>query len=312
MTIVIAIIAILAAMAIPTYATAAAQAKAMRTRAIIAKIDQLIGEKYEGYRTRQVPIRISPMTLPNAAAQIRLDALRELMRFEMPDRITDVTAGPAYGTAPDVIPQAGFPVYPLYRLAARPAINKQYLRRAFKAHAPDNPSLTGLQYWTTNNENAECLYLILACMRDGDKSALDFFSPTEIGDVDNDGMNEILDSFGQPIVFFRWAPGYTVENGVVTPQVLNPADPDFVADPFDPFKVYGSSNFELKPLIVSGGPDKLVRLSPNTPNDAMGVPMPYAVSSPPNNPYWNQPVLVGTPTTPDATDNITNHDLKSR
>lgn len=313
MTIVVAIIAILAAMALSVYNTALSQSKEMRTRAIIAKIDQLIGEKYDGYRTRQVPIRILPGTTTNLAAKIRVDAIRELQRLELPDRITDVTAGPAYvDSTGNQIPQAGFLVYPLARLTARPSINKQYLRRAFKAHAPGNTAITGLQYWTTANENAECLYLILACMRDGDKSALDWFSPTEIGDVDNDGMNEILDGFGQPIAFLRWAPGYTWENGATTTQVSNPDDAGFVSDPFDPLKVYGTSNYSLKPLIVSGGADKLIRVTPNTPNDASGVPMPYAASNPPNNPYWNQPVLVGTPTAPEAADNITNHDLEAR
>lgn len=331
MTIVIAIIAILAGMALSVYSTALAQSKGMRTRAIIAKIDQLIGEKYEGYRTRQVPIRVAPGTAANVAAQIRVDALRELMRFEMPDRITDVTAGPAYvdPTNPaEQIPQAGYPVYPLYRLSARPAINKQYLRRAFKAHAPGNPGLTGLQYWTTQNENAECLYLILACSRDSagtgtgtgpvnnsfagsnDASALDFFSKTEIGDVDDDGMNEILDSFGQPIAFLRWAPGYVYENAVVTPQIQNPNDGNFVPDPFDPFQVYGSINFSLKPLIWSAGPDKRHDVN-------VGGGFLYATTTPPNDPYTNAGVI-GTPMDTNAdgsldfSDNITNHDLEAR
>jgi prepilin-type N-terminal cleavage/methylation domain-containing protein len=306
MTIVIAIIAILSAMALSVYNTAAQQAKGMRTRAIIAKVDQLIGEKYEGYRTRQVPIRIAPGTQPNVAAQIRLDALRELMRFEMPDRITDVAAGPAYGTVPDVIPQVGYPVYPLYRLSARPAINKQYLRRAFKAHSPGpTPYSYGLQYWTTQHENAECLYLILACSRDNDKSALDYFSPTEIGDVDDDGMNEILDSWGQPIMFLRWAPGYRAD---LAPFPVTPQDGG-TPDPFDPLLVYGSGNFALKPLIWSIGPDKINDISIATTN--------YAITSPPNDPYYNGGTLAGAPTDfagdgLDHADNITNHDLEAR
>lgn len=275
MTIVMAIIGILSLMALSVYATAAQQAKEMRTRAIIAKIDQLIGEKYEGYRTRQVPIRVPPLTAPNVAAQIRLDALRELQRMELPDRISDITSNPV-------------------RLPSRPALSRQYLRR----------SLPG---WTTANENAECIYLILACMRDGDRSALDYFSPTEIGDVDNDGMNEILDAFGQPIAFLRWAPGYRAD---VAPYPVTSQSGD-VADPFDPMKVYGSIPFALKPLIWSAGADKRHGISVNTPTVA-GFPQPYAVSSPPNDPYWQQPVMVGWPFNEDAADNITSHDLEAR
>ena len=311
MTIVIAIIAILAMMAMSVYATAAQQARGMRTRAIIAKIDQLISEKYESYRTRQVPIRIPPLTPPNQAAAFRLNAIRELMRMEMPDRITDVTAGPPYF---GIVPSANYAAYPMAVLPTRPSLNKQYLRRAAT-------NANGIDNWSTANENAECLYLILASMRDGDKSALDYFSPTEIGDTDNDGMNEILDAWGQPIAFLRWAPGYRndVAPYPVTPQ--SAADPD----PYDPMRTdprwtNGSSLFQpfsLKPLVWSSGPDKRHGVNVNTPNDNSGVPIPYCSSTPPNDPYFtSDPTtylpLVGAPFSADATDNITNHDLEAR
>ncbi|MFN0022090.1 MAG: type II secretion system protein [Pirellulaceae bacterium] len=308
MTIVIAIIAILTAMAMSVYATAAQQARGMRTRSIIAKIDQLIGEKYESYRTRQAPIRINPGTTPQNAAALRLLAIHELMRFEMPDRITDVTAGPTYvGPSGVIIPSASlYPSMSLAVLPTRPALNKQYLRRA-AANA------NGIENWSSPNENAECLYLILATMRDGEKSALDYFSPTEIGDVDDDGMNEILDSWGQPIAFLRWAPGYRADIAPfpVTSQTME--DPD----PFDPFKVdprwtNGSAltPFALRPLIWSAGPDKRHDIN-------VGGGFIYATTLPANDPYVNTGAI-GTPTDTngdsslDYGDNITNHDLEAR
>src|SRR5438309_11019429 len=60
MTIVLLIIGVLAALALSAMAAAYEQSRVQRTRAIIAKIDQLIMEKWESYRTRQVPIRIPP------------------------------------------------------------------------------------------------------------------------------------------------------------------------------------------------------------------------------------------------------------
>ncbi len=304
MTIVMAIIGILAAMAMSVYATALSQSKAHRTRAIIAKIDQLIGEKYESYRTRQVPIRIPPGMTPYNAAVFRLNAIRELMRTEMPDRITDITAGPAY---PPIIPSANYPVYAFAALPTRPSLNKQYLRRAAS-------NANGIDNWTTPNENAECLYLILAAMRDGDKNALDYFSPSEIGDVDGDGMNEILDSWGQPIAFLRWAPGYRndIPPYAVTPQSV--ADPD----PFDPLKVdprwtNGSpfTPFALKPLIWSAGPDKRHDIG-------VGGPNAYTpLTTPPNDPFVGGGVIGSQLDSNgdgslDYTDNITNHDLEAR
>jgi prepilin-type N-terminal cleavage/methylation domain-containing protein len=322
MTIVIMVIAILAALALPVVNSAYQQSRTHRTRAIIAKIDQIIMEKYDGYRTRQVPIRIAPQTRPDLAAGRRLLALHELMRFELPDRITDVASGPAYG---GIIPSMSYGSLPLAALYSRPAINKQFLRYASRAHAPaGSPAAYGIDQWTTQNENAECLYLILAVTRDGDKAALDWFSPTEIGDTDDDGMKEILDSWGQPIAFLRWAPGYRSEISpfVITPQKRNDsglaADPTDYPDPFDPFHVDPRWNdadltndpIALKPLIWSSGADKK--------HDINVSNVIYSATVPANDPFYNGGVLVGTPmdsnadSSLDYQDNITNHDLEAR
>ncbi len=117
-------------------------------------------------------------------------------------------------------------------------------------------------------------------------------------------MKEILDGWGNPIEFLRWAPGY-LNTVAASPQDTT------VPDPFDPFLVMGP-HFALKPLVWSAGPDKRHGISVNTPVDASGVPMPYATSSPPNDPYWPQAVMVGFPFSPEASDNITNHDLEAR
>ena len=292
MTIVIMIIAILAALALPIFAAAAQQAKVHRTRAVIAKIDQLIGEKYESYRTRQVPIRVLPNTTPYNAARFRLNAMRELMRMEMPDSQSDFLPYD-FNSATTLSGENAY-------LRATPALTQAYRRRAVAT-------------WDVNNQSSECLYLILAAMRDGDKSALDYFSPTEIGDTDNDGMKEILDAWGQPIHFLRWAPAYRGDlvPYPVTPQVGN------IPDPFDPFKVdprwtNGApfTPFALKPLIWSDGPDKRGGINFNSPNNIA-----YSASNPPNDPYLpdntGMPVI-GAPVNADATDNITNHDLEAR
>lgn len=324
MTIVIMVITILAALALPVVNSAYQQSRAHRTRAIIAKIDQIIGEKYESYRTRQVPIRVSPGMTPQNAAILRVNAIRELMRVELPDRITDVASGPRFTlTIPlpvhDVVPSPGgiYPIRPFVILPARPALNKQILRRA--------DEIGGLENWNTQNESSECLYFILAATRDGDKHALDWFAPSEIGDTDGDGMKEILDSWGNPIAFLRWAPGYRADVAPypVTPQRRNETgvatDETTLPDPFDPFKIdyrwqdadLTNDPIALKPLIWSAGPDKRHGISVNTPTVA-GVPQPYATSNPPNDPYWPQAVMVGAPFNSDATDNITNHDLEAR
>ena len=288
---VIMIVGILAGLGFGFYSTAAAQAKVERTRAIVSKIDQLVTAKWEEYRTRAVPIKIPPYdngqpVHPIVCARIRLAALRELQKFELPDRISDVAAAPQIIAVLD-----GKQI-----MLATPVVQKNYRRRA-------------LATWNTSYEGAECLYMIVASMRDGEDSALSFFSPQEIGDVDGDGMKELLDGFGQPIEFLRWAPGYIQENGPVTQQTK---DAKKAPDYFDPFHVdprwtdadITFTPFALRPLVFSPGPDKEYGI---TTGPATGLV--YATTTPPNDPYLAASPPVGSMTGTEAVDNITNHDF---
>jgi prepilin-type N-terminal cleavage/methylation domain-containing protein len=232
------------------------EARISRTRAQIKKIDELLTIKWESYRTRPVPVKTGGMA-PESAAARRLLAVRELMRLELPDRITDVSDDPVI-------------------LNGVPATTLAYRRRVAQAG--------GFATWTPEHQQAECLYLILASMQDGTRSGLDFFRDNEIGDVDGDGMPEILDAWGNPIRFLRWAPGYESPLQPNTPSMLNgyAYGAELRADPFDPLKldprwknnnsddrhypyssIPGGVNFtlddpfQLFPLVFSAGPDGL-------------------------------------------------------
>jgi len=238
--IVIGIIGILASMALFTLYGVQEDAREQRTRSIIAKANEVIQQKWETYRTRPLPIRIPPNTDPRTAAAMRLNALRELMRMELPDRVTDLA----------------FPVNindPPMFLTSSPSAWRTYRRRIAANAARGNT-------WTELHEHSECLYMILAATCDGNTTGLDSFSESEIGDTDNDGMPEILDGWGRPVYFLRWAPG------LVSPlQDPNNRTPD----PFDPLRVdprwENNDNtpqsrlddpFALFPLIYSGGRDR--------------------------------------------------------
>lgn len=213
--------------------------------------------RYENYRTRRVPIYMVNTTnntnWPVISSGQRLDALRELMRLEMPDTWQDVTSPPQ--TTP---PGGGTPL-------ARPSLSSAYLRR-YNALNPTQP-----------NQGAECLYLICTTGVSDELDAREQFRQNEIGDVDGDGAQEFLDAWGTPISFIRWAPGFISE-------LQTTVDPD----PFDPRHVYPSitgapgagsvypptSNqktptFALYPLIFSAGPDRLYGINkPTTSNYA--------------------------------------------
>ena len=310
--IVIAIIALLASSILFAMWNVMEDAKRTRTETQITRINAIMLEKYQSYQTRALPLQIPPRTPPAAAATMRLNALREMMRMEMPDRVTDVTDGPRV-------------------LTSNPSVWLTYRRQATKT-------------WTPIYQGAECLYLILRNTRDADTSALDFFNENEVGDVDEDGMLEILDGWGKPIGFLRWAPGYSEQEGldgkwgvanvdddgdgivdntteaawpgsddIPSPSMLQTRNVQESPDPFDPLRVdprwsdpiVGNEPFALYPLIFSHGEDGVLDIAA----DLTGNP--YRAWKTFNDPYaalddGSKVVLIGTPG-PEAIDNVTNH-----
>ena len=260
----IAIIGIMASLILVAMYGAQEDAKISRTEAQIAKIHELIMGKWEAYESRPVQLGNSSGTTPAAAALNRLNGLRELQRCELPERKSDVMDPPVVLIAP-------------------PTLQLAYLRQV-NALTGGDPTK-----WTTLNQGAECLYLIVSKMQDGDRKVIEYFKEDEIGDTDLDGMPEILDAWGKPLAFLRWAPGFVgLPHSFIQPGNLSIAlsdgitvlgDMDLskdgnagdVADPFDIIHVdprwrdyTGSGSeecykendpFALYPLIVSAGPD---------------------------------------------------------
>jgi len=201
--------------------------------------------------------------------------------------------------------------------------------------------------WDEVNESAECLYLILGSIREGDRTGLDFFTEDEIADTDGDGMNEILDGWGKPMAFLRWAPGFSISPGQDkmwgragvdddsngTTDDLGergwPGSDDLAVsqrnipfsnkapDPFDLLDADTRNTFALYPLIFSAGPDEIFDIFFSlAPPDQ--VP-PAALRTPPNDPFHitlganSRPTMqLGTPYDRsrdgnNSFDNITNH-----
>jgi len=278
--IVVSIISIIAGMSMAALMGAAEEGRRTRAKAQVSKIDQLISEKWNGYRFRQLPIRIPSGTRPMYSTRMRLDVMRELQRLEMPDRLSDVMDNPV-----SPVPAVQDPNVPTTPPQPVPAVMRSYRRKI-----PANVVAAYNAGQNNTYDQAEMLYLILSEMRDGDRSALSFFMSSEIGDADQDGLNEILDPWGTPIMFLRWAPGYS---RATISEDVKPGDPlsnylqapaplptvgvstfqipagQVAPDSFDPLKcdprwdpnsLQGKSGFKpflLRPLIFSAGPDKV-------------------------------------------------------
>jgi hypothetical protein len=145
------------------------------------------------------------------------------------------------------------------------------------------------------------------------------FRPDEIGDSDDqpDGAFEILDGWGKPVFFLRWAPGFV--------SLLQPETPTSL-DPLDSLRLQSASNgfprnaYQLTPLVYSPGPDGIADIR----NSADSATWSYAQStyntalpaSAQFNPFDDAAVGFGAFTDTDgdgrngSRDNITNHDMR--
>lgn len=233
----ITIIAIMAVMGTVAMMGAMESAKAKKTQALIAKLDAIIQNRWEQYQTRRIPLEIEDEkfhdtnsngrfdpgvdflfadldgdgmqgpgeesydtnsngqwdSFPAALrARIRLDALHDLMRMEMPDRFSDITDNPTVFSY--VSGHAGG--ISQFQLT-RPSLNMGFARH-----------LLGAPNGTGDYAGAECLYMIVKNSVGDDGDAVDVLKQDSIGDVDKDGLPEIVDAWGMPIRFLRWAPGF--------------------------------------------------------------------------------------------------------
>ena len=252
----IVILSILSSLVLFAMTGALETAKIQQTKTRIAKLDRELSRMWNGYLSRRVPIRFKRPTAGSnvvtvddwqnesyrmARQQGRLVALRDLMRLEIPDRKTDVT-GDVYPGAVD------FNGDGIVDERDRPLLSRAYHNLASKTQ------------WTAKFQGAECLYMILTVNAGTGSRGRPFLSENEMGDVDGDGMPEILDAWGEPIRFLRWAPGFS--RPLAAPpsapiQHFSPiqvADPSSAPDPFDPRGIY--AKYALYPLIISAGPDK--------------------------------------------------------
>jgi prepilin-type N-terminal cleavage/methylation domain-containing protein len=307
--VVVAIIVILAGMALGGLAVARNSARQRATHATIAKLNNVVLPLYDSYRNRRVPLSnqaiqqiaassqaavtwypYDPANAPlvpfghpvplTTVALIRLAALRDIMRMELPERPSDIINPPLF-----------FP------LMLEPSLHRGYATRA--------GAVMGHQ-----NGSAECLYMIVT-MALGEE-ARQQFGEDEVGDTDGNGLPEFLDGWGRPIYFLRWAPGFNqsdLQQNVPShpDQATVAAAAQYDHDPLDPRRVDPNA-FRLVPLIYSPGSDGVYDVWMSWQATAyVWQNRTYVVL---NDSDLGTTVLVGTPFGPGAFDNVHNHRLE--
>jgi len=251
--VVITIIAIIGGITMGVMHAAQNSARKTRTKATIAKINRIIMERYESYQHRPVEMigkngeilgqdENAPLKGDHYLQAI-LDARRDLMRMEMPDRTNDYWRDSDNNGVNDVTP-----VQFNWGSINEPALFHAYaseLRSAVQRAGQNEGNVGEGEYGS-----AECLYMIVMY---GSPESRALFKDSEIGDVDEDGMPEFIDGWEEPIYWIRWAPGYTKLSRLQHDQRVNG-----VAKFPDPLDVAGvrQTEYQMIPLIYSGGPDR--------------------------------------------------------
>jgi prepilin-type N-terminal cleavage/methylation domain-containing protein len=337
--VVITILGILASIVFAALNRARERANVLNTKTTITKLHSQIQMKWDSYRTRKVPVNpqqiLQQLALTSGAsnpyvynwlqywglvnagyppsplnnrhvAAVRLLALRELQRLEMPQDWNDVTSNFATGTPGNYQPVS------LNVLSTWPSLSLGYLRRLNAAVSP----ATGTQPTAAQLgafQPAECLYMIITSGIDDVAFGGEISVPKSVGDADGDGLPEFQDAWSnasqqfvvqgpqrQPIYWLRTPAGFhdSTLNGI-TVSDLDP-DPTFPLLPagtsqcltfsrgyhdyFDTMKIdlpvpnaYPLANttysetglprgYSLAPLVVSAGPDGRFGLYPDGPD----------------------------------------------
>lgn len=247
----VSIIAIMASMVLFAMYAAQEQARVQKTRALIGRLNNIIRDRYESYRTRRLPMpelvdetfvdgnqngvcdtsELSSLRDTNGngiwdysvttRSKLRLDMLRDMMRMEMPDRWSDVVDQPP--PLVQMLVQATPPIPPIDPPAMSLAYKARYnqIAEPYTDQDGDGAYDQGEPYTDTNGngqrdptyeyENAECLYMIVMEVVSQQGDARDVFKPDDVADTDGDGFPEFVDAWGTPIRFLRWAPGFISE-----------------------------------------------------------------------------------------------------
>lgn len=107
-------------------------------------------------------------------------------------------------------------------------------------------------FWSREHESAECLYLILSSIDFNGTPAIEMIGRGTVANTDGDLVPEVVDPWGQPLMFIRWPVGAPSITGTSPdPLDFTQADPRFAAA-----STPQERPFRLNPLIISAGDDR--------------------------------------------------------
>ena len=215
-----AIIALLMALTGAAVSAARSSQKVSNTRMLISKLDAILSEQLSRYGSLTVDTSGAPAGA-SLGAYRAWSIRRNRISGDMPDRWTDVQYMAESAWAPATASQ------------------RAYIGIWNGSSVKPSPTYAG----------AECLFMIV--MMGGIADCLDCgdLKTADVGDVDDDGFNEFLDEWGNPIGFILWPCGVELPIGSGSQFFTGTRALD------NPFTGYPRPTLGMKALIYSAGPD---------------------------------------------------------
>lgn len=224
------VLAILAGMVTAALVSVNGQARKARCEAELTAMNAILQSRFEEFLTLRINNgaevdRVPPgsddwVTLGQEASRVRLINLRDQLRYELPDRKSDLMFPPQTSAGvPALGPTTQIRIRNFDAVGAGTGIGRVTYRRpvppVLQSYRQAIANLTGTTLgpnwadnWTEQYESSECLYLILASTTVAGRNGLDSVRQSQIRDTDGDGVPEILDPWGTPIAWMRWPVGY--------------------------------------------------------------------------------------------------------
>ena len=293
--VVIVVLGIIAGMVSQALTGANRSAQQTRAQGFVNRLNLTVLQLYEREANRRIGF---PGTAWSAesANQTQMIWKRDWLRAILPDTIADIHAGSG-GTAPQVfgVPFLSTTTRDVVSDDPRFAASARYRQRVEATYT----ALTGTPQtwpaafaaWTREHESAECLYLIFASNTLNGQPLLAQLNDRDIAATDEDGMPEIVDSWGVPVLWMRSPAGFYLKNRWVVDEsevseqpsieeiqlIVNTLGPDPIdvlrTDPranvqemggptdkldpngINPSNVVDKATFFSRPLVVSAGQD---------------------------------------------------------
>ncbi|MGB7325765.1 MAG: type II secretion system protein [Rubripirellula sp.] len=199
------------------------QAKETRAQAFINQLNLTMLQLYETEATRSVGLPGQAWS-PEAASQTQLIWRRDWLRASLPMSKADIDVGsgrPAAGSDPAAptlysvpfLSETGAQLLNSTRQETTSLIYRNRVVRKLNAVDGATPEwATAYSKWTDTHESAECLYLIFATNTINGQPLLGQLRTRDVADTDEDGMLEIVDPWGVPVVWMRSPVGYYLKN----------------------------------------------------------------------------------------------------